>query len=142
MYLFLDDVYTIHRVSILNRADCCGDRTQNLQVGVSMEEPQIGSNLDPDSYPLCGAKQGNPFIMVATITPSSHEKYATYSLVDGSGLQTNFLDPMHKLRSSGYTLSGISNIQIHEFRPLCTPSQKSCFSSLFASHLHQTIAWF
>ena len=29
------------------------------------------------------------------------------SLVDGGGLRTFFCDPMHRLRSSGYTLSGI-----------------------------------
>ena len=29
------------------------------------------------------------------------------SLVDGGGLRTFFCDPMHMLRSSGYTLSGI-----------------------------------
>ncbi len=34
----------------------------------------------------------------------------TYSLVDGGGLRTFFCDPMHRLRSSGYTLSGIYSI--------------------------------
>ena len=75
------------------------------------------------------------------------------SLVDGGGLWTHFSDPMHTLRSSGCTISGIyfddlswsprtkipeftlSHIQIHGFRPVCTPSQKkSCFSSLFGSN--------
>ncbi len=57
------------------------------------------------------------------------------SLVDGGGLRTFLCDPMHTLRSSGYTLSGISHIQIHRFRPVCIPSQKkSCFSRLFDSH--------
>ncbi len=31
----------------------------------------------------------------------------TYSLVDGGGLRTFLCDPMHTLRSSGYTLFGI-----------------------------------
>ena len=31
----------------------------------------------------------------------------SYSLVDGGGLRTFLCDPMHTLRSSGYTLSGI-----------------------------------
>ncbi len=30
-----------------------------------------------------------------------------FSLVDGGGLRTFLCDPMHTLRSSGYTLSGI-----------------------------------
>ncbi len=33
--------------------------------------------------------------------------YKPDSLVDGGGLQTFLCDPMHTLRSSGYTLSGI-----------------------------------
>ncbi len=37
----------------------------------------------------------------------SVESHMDISLVDGGGLRTFFCDPMHTLRSSGYTLSGI-----------------------------------
>ena len=50
-----------------------------------------------------------------------------FSRVDGGGLRTFLCDPMHTLCSSGYTLSGISRIQIHGLRPVCTPSQKKLF---------------
>ena len=45
-----------------------------------------------------------------------------YSLVDGGPLQTFLCDPMHTLRSSGYTLSGI---YIDDFRNLYHPAYKS-----------------
>ncbi len=65
----------------------------------------------------------------------------TYSLVDGGQLRTFLCDPMHTLRSSGYTFSGIfipSRIQINGFRPVCTPSQKKVVLAAFLIVIHQT----
>ena len=36
---------TVHRVEIFNRQDCCGERTQNVDVRISDELPTSGSQM-------------------------------------------------------------------------------------------------
>ncbi len=47
------------------------------------------------------------WILQYILTLNGITRYELSSLVDGGGLQIFLCDPMHTLRSSGYTLSGI-----------------------------------
>ncbi len=67
------------------------------------------------------------------------------SLVDGGRLQTFLGDPMHTLRSSGYTLSGIYS-DIHHpaykftgFGRCAHPRKKKVVLAAFLEVIHQTI---
>ncbi len=45
-------------MTITNRSECCGERTQNVRVGVTNTQPVAGVNMDPNSYTVCGDKDG------------------------------------------------------------------------------------
>ncbi len=59
--------------------------------------------------------------------------FSLFSLVDGGGLRTFLCDPMHTLRSSGYTLSGIG------FSRCAHPRKKKVVLATFLVVIHQTI---
>ena len=54
----IGDSYTVTRVVITNRADCCSERAQDTRVGVMDIEPVAGADIQPDSYTLCAEKHG------------------------------------------------------------------------------------
>ncbi len=52
-------MHEIKKVTIRNRAGTQGfEYLKDVQVGVSMVQPQIGQELNPESYILCGGKPG------------------------------------------------------------------------------------
>ncbi len=60
----IGDSYTVTRVVITNRADCCEDRALDTRVGVTYIPPVAGADIQPDSYTLCAEKQGTQNIIL------------------------------------------------------------------------------
>ncbi len=55
---FTGKPYTVTSVTVINRSDCCADRERNLRVGVTDVQPIVGVDIDPNSYTVCGDKDG------------------------------------------------------------------------------------
>ncbi len=57
--VYLGKSYHVFMVVVTNRGDeSWGDRSKNLRVGVTNVKPEVGQNLDINSYTLCGEKPG------------------------------------------------------------------------------------
>ncbi len=131
--------YTVTSVTITNRSEYGSENAQNVRVGVTNTQPVSGNGIDPYSYTVCGDKDGKDHFTICETTMkkwsqngSSLERFCPCNLVDGGGLRTFFCDPMHRLRSSGYSIPHTKpwvSAAVH------TLAKKSCFSWLFGSHL-------